>query len=64
MGAALDAGQTQGVASVDLKGANGIRFRAIFWTILAFSPRCADAADEVEPGVESLWQGDRDLAVA
>src|SRR5262249_57963718 len=51
-------------ALVDDEGANGVGFARIFRAVLAPRPGRADAADEIERGVEFFRQFDRDFAIA
>src|SRR5881398_492023 len=62
--AGLHATECLGPALIDADGADGVGFAGILRAVLAPRPRCADAADEIERGIEALWQFDRDLAVA
>src|SRR5262249_50620546 len=49
---------------VDVEGANGVGFARVFRAVLAPRPRRADAADEIERGIELGRQFDRDFAIA
>src|SRR5207253_10687610 len=60
----VHASERLGPALIDADGADGVGFPGILRAVLAPRPRCADAADEIERGIEALWQFDRDLAVA
>src|SRR5215813_10530434 len=62
MGAALDAGQRGREPGVELDGADRLRLPAVLRAVVAGRPRGADAADEIEPGIEAARQLDRDLA--
>src|SRR5262249_56012576 len=64
MAAGLDAGEGLRPALVDQDGANGIGFTGIFRAVLAPRPGRANAADEIERGVELFRQLSRNLAVA
>src|SRR5262249_17965221 len=64
MGAGLDPRERLSPALVDDEGANGVGFARIFRAVLAPRPRRADAADEIERGVELCRQFDRDFAIA
>src|SRR5262249_36310383 len=64
MTAGLDPGERLGPALVDQDGANGVGFTGIFRAVLAPRPGRADAADEIERGVELFRELSRDLAVA
>src|SRR5262249_33506534 len=64
VGAGLDPRERLSPALVDDEGANGVGFARIFRAVLAPRPRRADAADEIERGVELCRQFDRDFAIA
>ena len=63
MGATFDVGERLRPARVDLEGADGIGFARILGAVGAPGPGRADAADEIERGVEGVGQLDGNLAV-
>src|SRR5712671_1856290 len=63
MGATFDMRERGRPARVDREGADGIGLARVLGAVLAPGPGRADAADEIERGVERLGQVDSDLAV-
>ena len=53
-----------GVARVELDGADGVRAARVLRALVARRPWRADAADEIDAGVEVVRQRDGDLAGA
>ena len=64
MAAGLGVFEAGGIALVELDGADGIGFAGVFRAFLARLPGRADAADEIDAGVELARQVDRLLAFA
>ena len=54
--------QRRRIARLDVDGTFGIRTTRVLRAFAAFFPRRADAADEIDPGIERVRQRDRDFA--
>src|SRR5262249_5868543 len=60
----LDFSQRRGPARINLEGADLPGFAGVLGAVLALFPGRADAADEVEGGVEMVGEGDGRLPLA